>query len=155
MNDATPPTPPPPPDFTPATPAERAALKSISEKFLYGDLLKIIMDEIRQQSVPWGALPEKEQQKVIDRVTERTEKTVREVVRIIASKTRPTVQADVESVTFKDGVKVTLTFSKAAADRHAIADSAGRNVLLVLPDYESALGGDVPIADKDQPGLNL
>lgn len=137
------------------SPFENAALKGVSEKFLFGDLLKIMMAEIRQISIPWGALPEKEQQKVIDRVTERTEEVVREVVRIIASAARPTVQADVESVMFKDGVKVTLTFSKAAADRHAIADAAGSQVLLVLPNYGAALGGDAPKADKDQPELSI
>lgn len=136
-----------------ATPAEKEALKTVSEKFLFGDLLKFMLDEIRQQSVPWGALPEKEQQKVIDRVRERTEKTVREVVQIIAGKARPTAQAEIESVLFKDGVKVVLTFSKSAADRHAIADAAGNSVLLVLPDYEAVLGGDVPKAEPNQPEL--
>lgn len=132
---------------------ETAALKSVTEKFLFGDLLKFTMDEIRQLSVPFAVLPEKEQQKVIDRVRERTEKTVKEVVRIVAGKARPTVQADIESVLFKDGVKVTLTFNKSAGDRHAIADAAGSAVLLILPDYEPVLGGDVPKADKDQPEL--
>lgn len=75
------------------------------------------------------------------------------LVQIIAGKTRPTAQAEIESVLFKDGVKVVLTFSKSAADRHAIADAAGNSVLLVLPDYESVLGGDAPKADKDQPEL--
>lgn len=81
-----------------STPAEQQALKSVSEKFLF---LKFMMDEIRQQAVPWGALPEKEQQKVIDRVRERTEKTVREVVQIIAGKARPTAQAEIESVLWR------------------------------------------------------
>lgn len=132
---------------------ERKALSTISERFLFGDLQKMIIGEIKQQQIPWGALPEKEQQKVIDRVTESAEKAVREVVRIIAGKARPIVEADVESVTFKDGVKVTLTFSRSAADRHAIADSAGQMVLLVLPNYDEVLGGEAPKADKDQPAL--
>jgi len=136
-----------------STPAEREALKSISEKFLFGDLLKFMMGEIRQQAVPFNVLTEKEQQKFFYRVTERTEKTVREVVQIIAGKARPTAQAEIESVLFKDGVKVVLTFSKSAADRHAIADAAGNSVLLVLPDYEAVLGGDGPKAEKDQPEL--
>lgn len=132
---------------------EQAALKAISEKFLFGDLQKIIIGEIKQLSLPWSTLPEKEQRKVIDRVAERTEKCVREVVAIIACKARPTVQADIESVLFKDGVKVTLSFPKSAADRHAIADAAGASVFLVLPDYASVLGGEGPKAEKDQPSL--
>jgi hypothetical protein len=70
---------------------EQAALKAVSEKFLFGDLQKVIIGEIKQLVLPWSTLPEKEQQKVIDRVAERTEKAVREVVAIIAGKTRPTV----------------------------------------------------------------
>lgn len=132
------------------TPNEAAAVKAISEKFMFGDLLKFMIGEIKLLSVPWATLPEKEQQKVIDRITERTEKTVKECVRIIASKTRPTVQADIESVLFKDGVKVVLAFSKWAGDRHAIADAAGGSVLLILPDYEPVLGGDPPAAEKNQ-----
>lgn len=136
-----------------STPNEQAALKSISEKFLFGDLQKLIIGELKQLSLPWSTLPEKEQQKVIDRVAERTEKSVREVVHIIAGKARPTVIADNESVLFKDGVKVTLTFSKSAGDRHAIADASGASVLLVLPDYDSVLGGEGPKAEADQPSL--
>jgi hypothetical protein len=135
------------------TDSERKALKEISERFLFGDLQKMIIGEIKQQVVPWGALPEAEQQKVINRVAEHTEKAIREVVQIIAGKARPTVIASVESVTFKDGVKVALTFPRSQGDRHAIADAQGSDVLLVLPDYESALGGDAPKAEKDQPEL--
>jgi hypothetical protein len=135
------------------TNGEAKALLAISEKYLFGDLMKFMVGEIRQLSVPFATLPEKEQQKVIDRVTERTEKTVKECVRIIAGKGRPTVQADIESVLFKDGVKVVLGFSKAAGDRHAIADAAGGAVLLILPDYEPVMEGALPKADKDQPSL--
>lgn len=132
---------------------EATKVRTISEKFLFGDLLKFMVGELKQMSIPWGALPEKDQQRIIDRLQERTASTVREVVEIIAGKARPTVQASIESVLFKDGVKVTLTFSKFQVDRHAIADASGGAVLLVLPDYEAALGGDAPKADKDQAEL--
>ena len=129
---------------------EAAYVAEVSEKFLFGDLQKLIIGEMKLLAAPWDKTPEKEQKKVIDRVKERTEKAVREVVAIIAGKARPTVSADIESVLFKDGVKVTLTFSRAEADRHAIADASGGCVLLVLPDYASALGGEPPKAEKDQ-----
>lgn len=132
---------------------EREHIRAISEKFMFGDLLKFMVSEIKQLSVPWCILPESDQQRIINRLTERTESTVREVVQIIAGKARPTVQASIESVRFKDDVKVTLTFSKFQVDRHAIADAAGSGVLLVLPEYDEVLGGDVPKADKDQPEL--
>jgi hypothetical protein len=132
---------------------ERMALTAISEKFLFGDLLKFMLAEIRELSVPFKVLTEKQQQAVIDRIRERTQDTVKEVVRIVGGKARPVVEAQIESVLFKDGVKVTLTFGKSAGDRHAIADAAGDVVLLILPRYDEVLGGDVPRADKDQPEL--
>lgn len=136
-----------------STENERKALTAISEKFMLGDLLKFMVGEIKSLSVPWGALPEKDQQKVIDRLTEKTTDTVRECVRVIAAKARPTVEADIESVLFKDGVKVTLTFSKTQGDRHAIVDAAGGAVLLILPDYAAVEAGDGPQAQKDQAEL--
>ena len=133
--------------------SETKALHEISEKFMLGSLLKLMIGEIKLQSVPWGALPENEQQIVINRVTARCEKAIRETVQIIASKARPSVIANVESVMFKDGVKVTLTFPKSMSDRHAIADAAGDDVLLVLPQYDEVLQGDKPKADKNQSEL--
>jgi hypothetical protein len=132
---------------------EREALTSISEKFLFGDLLKMMVNEIRSLSVPFSVLTEAQQQQIIERVRLRTEQSVREVVRIITGKARPVVEAQIESVLFKDGVKVQLTFSRQQGDRHALADAAGDSVLLVLPQYGEVLGGDVPRADKDQPEL--
>jgi hypothetical protein len=79
------------------TPNERKALTEISEKFLFGDLLKFMLDEIRELSVPFKVLTERQQQTVIERIKERTENTVKEVVRIVGGKARPVVEAQIES----------------------------------------------------------
>jgi len=130
-----------------ATP-ENVTPEITSARFLTGDLIKVCVAEIRQQQIPWGALPEKEQQKVIDRVTDVCSKASREAVKIIAGLGRPSVQAEIESVTFKDGIKVVLTMSKSQAERHAIADAQGDGVLLVLPDYDAVAGGEPPKPDR-------
>lgn len=131
----------------------RKTTSEISEQFLLGDLLKLLMGEIKQLDAPFASLPEKRQKQIAERVQERAKAGVEEVVRIVAGKGRPVVRASIESVLFKDGVKVTLTFGRQQADRHAIADAAGAGVLLVLPQYELALEGGGAKDDKAQPAL--
>lgn len=125
----------------------------ISEKFLLGDLLKVVMQEIRQMPFAWATLPEKDQQKIIDRVTDKAREAVRQTVKIIAADARPHLVADVEQVVFKDGIKAVLSIAKQAADRHELSDAVGQMVLIVLPHVEKHLGGEKPEADKDQPDL--
>jgi hypothetical protein len=127
----------------------------ISEKFLLGDLLKVVMQEMRTMPFSWAMLPEKDQQKIIDRVKEKTEEAVRQTVKMIAADARPHLVADVESVTFKDGIKAVLSVAKQAADRHELSDAVGTMVLIVLPHIEKHLGGEAPKADKDQPDLPI
>lgn len=143
------------PSIHPAEDVEHAPPLISSARFLTGDLIKVCIEQLRQQQVPWGALPEKEQQETIDRVTVVCSKAAREAVKIIAGLGRPAVQAEIESTTFKDGIKVVLTMSKQQADRHAIADATGSGVLLVLPKYDAIAGGAPPKADPDQPRLDL
>jgi len=134
------------------TPSEA---RQISEKFLLGDLIRVFMTEFKSMPpVSFGMLPEAEQKKIIDRVTQALTEAVRETVQIIAATGRPAVQADIESVLFKDGIKVVLKMSKHMADRHHIADAEGQGVMLVLPMYEQHLGGDMPKADPDQLSFN-
>lgn len=126
---------------------------TISEKFLMGDLIKAVMQEMRQMPFAWATLPEKDQQKIIDRVTDRTREAVRQAVKIIAADARPHLVADVEQVVFKDGIKAVLSIAKQAADRHELSDAVGTMVLIVLPHVEKHMGGEPPKADKDQPDL--
>lgn len=127
--------------------------KDISERFMFGDLLKAIIFEIKQMQVAWGMMSEKDQQKVLDRLEDRTKEIVMQTVRVIAGKARPTVEADIEQVVFKDGIKVTLIMSKQQAERHAISDAVGGRVLLILPVYDEVLGGDIPLPTPDQADL--
>lgn len=135
--------------------AERAATKEISTQFLLGDLLKFMMTEIRQLETPFGQLNESDQMWFISRLENRTRNVVRQCVDIIIGKGRPAARATIESVLFKDGIKVTLTMSKSEADRHAIADAQSEVVALVLPNYGEITAGDIPKADKDQSELPI
>lgn len=125
----------------------------ISQKFLLGDLIKVAMQEIKGMPFAWGALPEKDQQKVIERITDKFTAAVRQAVMHIAADGWPHLVADVDSVTFKDGIKCQLTVAKQSADRHELADATGTVVLIVLPNIQKHLEGDIPKATPDQPEL--
>lgn len=136
--------------------AEKAEFESgsaISRRFLLGDLTKAVMREIQEIQIPWGALDEKGQQKVIDRVGQHVKEAVRKVVDIIVADGKMAEQVVIESVLFKDGVKLVVQMSKLAEGRHAIADAAGGRALLVLPDADKYMKGDAPKASPDQPDL--
>lgn len=131
----------------------QVATRLLAAKWLVGDLSKIVVDELKAQQLPWSTLPEESQAKAIARIVESVKTSVRKAVMLIATVNRPSAHAEIESVLFKDGIKVQLTMSKQMADRHAIADAQGRSILLVLPDYEATEGGDAPKAEKNQADL--
>lgn len=127
----------------------------VSEKFLLGDIIAASMREVKQMPFAWGVLPEKDQQKVIDRMAANVTEAVRQAVLIIAADARPHLVADVEGVTFKDGIKAVLQIAKQSADRHELADAVGTMVMIVLPHIEKHLGGEPPKAEPDQRGLDI
>lgn len=134
--------------------AERAAAEAearvLSGRFMWGELCDCIVDELKRQVVPWGAIPESQQNETIQRIGERVRKVTIQAIDIIAGANRPTVTAEVAKVTFGNGIQVALKLSKLQPDRHAIADATGRACLLVLPEYDYILDGDAPRADSDQ-----
>lgn len=125
----------------------------IAERFLFGDLMKFMVQEIRQLPMGWQVLPEKQQKEVLDRMEGRTDEAVRRVVQIIAANDRPHILATLDSVTFKDGISMKLDISKLAANRHELADAQGGVVMIVLPKVDDHFGGDRPKPQADQPPL--
>lgn len=126
---------------------------SISRRFLLGDLVKHVMREIQDMQVPWGSLPEKNQAVIIERVTANVKEAVRKVVDLIASEGKVAEKIIIESVTFKDGVKIVAQMGKLAEGRHPIADAAGGAALLVIVDAEKFMKGDPPKPQPDQPDM--
>lgn len=118
------------------------------------DLLEALVLEIKLQRKPWDALPQAEQDSVIERLRKRTETNVRKALGVIVSDERPVLPATVESVTFKDGIKATLKISKYAQARHDLADKEGSNVIVVIVDPAEYMKGVHDIkGDPDQADL--
>lgn len=117
-------------------------------------LLKALLNEIRQLPKPWEQTPEREQEVVIDRLRKAVETVVRNTVLTIAAGSYPRIPAEVDSVTFKDGVKAVLKLPKGHDGTHALADSQGGQAIVVLASHAEFVDGMHKVrGDADQPDM--
>lgn len=130
--------------------------RRVARETLLGDLMLVVVDELKAARDVWQRLSQDEQDEAIERLKRRLTETVRECVRIISSGDRPTIPAQVVQVVFKDGIKATLALSKGNSRRHDLADSVGAQVLVVVPDHVDYEGGtDQVKSEPDQRNLDL
>ncbi len=139
--------------MTNPTTAEREEAVELSGRFLHGELTTLVVDEFKRMIVGWDAMTQQMQDEKISRTGKRIAEITKETVNILAGMGRPTVLGEVDSATFKGGVKVVVKLSKLQRDRHYIADAQGQAVLLVLPAYDEILNGDMPKGRPDQASL--
>lgn len=95
-------------------------------------LLKALLTEIHQLQKPWQNTPMDQQRDVIERLRLQVEDAVKSACLTIAARGSKVVQASVESVTFKDGVKAVLQLSRGNPATHELADATGGSVLIVI-----------------------
>jgi len=128
----------------------------LASKTLGKDLLSGVVQELKQLKKPWQNTPEGEQRDAIGRLKDRIETAIEKAVKIIASENRPTLEAVVDTVTFKDGVKAVLQMRRGTEAAHNLADAQGESVLIVISGAESYTGGmDRIKPEKDQGSLAL
>ena len=129
----------------------------VAEETFIGDLVSMALDEIKNVPKSWQELSEVDQGMVIDRLQSRVKTAASQAINIIASNNRPTVLANIESITFKAGIKAVLQVMPQAAHRHELADAEGCQVMIVIPHSEQITenGEGMPEADSDQPELGL
>lgn len=149
-NGAATPAPLPPADDDDAPDLDLAA------ETLTGDLRDLILDTLRheQDKRAWHLRSEYEQRETVSRIERAAYEWARKAVELIAAGGRRTIKATIEQVVIKDGIKAVLTMSKFDEMRHALADSQGSAVLIVVADPAEFEGERAPVAIKpDQPGL--
>lgn len=125
---------------------------------LSGDVRDFLVDRIKNLPKVWAEMTQEEQIAIIDAAIMAGNAMVRKAVRLIAEDGRPTITAQCESVTVKDGIKAVLTLSKSDPLRHALTDSQGQSVLIVVVDSENYIGsrGDLkPDAPPTEPELPI
>lgn len=128
--------------------------RELAREFMLGEVMAAAMRQLRALDKPWLRLPEQKQKDVIDEVRDSVSVAIRQAVEIIATDDRTRFTAQVESVTFKDGVKAVLTMANTMAS-HELADVQGGRVYVVIEDPNRYTQGStaVPKADPDQPAL--
>lgn len=128
--------------------------QDIARDFLLGDVMAAAMKQLRALDKTWLRLPEAGQKAVLREVQEDVRSAIERAVEIIATDDRTRFVAQVESVTFKDGVKAVLTMANTMAS-HELADTAGGRVFVVIEDPAryTYSGANMPKAEPDQPAL--
>jgi hypothetical protein len=121
--------PPEPGAPRPAAPPDHL---EVAAETLLGDLIGGALEELRVLPQVWAKLPEVEQAIVIDRLTRKFQTAVKQAIPIIASRNTEHLDATVESVTCKNGLKAVLKMSSQNPARHALIDHVGEQVLLVV-----------------------
>lgn len=123
---------------------------SIAAETMLGDLMALVVDELKALPRPWQQLAQVDQSIVIGRAEARCRAAVGACTRLIASRNFPSVGATVESVTFKGGVKAVLTMHKSDG-AHQLADEEGGTVRIVFASAEEFAGTKTaPKAEPDQ-----
>ncbi len=128
---------------------------TVASQFLLGELIKAATKQLKELAVTWRSMSQEEQEKVLEKVQDDCEAAVRKAVTCIATGNRVNFRAEVKSVQFleKSEVKAQLIMFNAP-EAHALADTAGRSVMVVIEDGSSYLEvGDALEGDPDQYSL--
>lgn len=100
-------------------------------------LLQSLLLEIRALPDCWQKMSEDQQAESLDHLCRAIDTAVTAAIVTLAAGEMATIRAEVERVTFKDGVKAVFTVQKDSPYRHDLADAQGNNVLIVLEDIKS------------------
>lgn len=122
----------------------------IATETMHGDIVQLVIDELKAAPDVWQKLSQNAQGLVIDRVQRRGGDAIKQAVYAIAAQGRDTVAADLEQITAKDGIKAVLTLSKNDPQRHSLLDAVGKPVLLVVASAAEFMGGEMPKAESEQ-----
>lgn len=120
------------------------------------DLLQALVQEIKLLPDVWPKLSQKKQDDVIERLRKRVITNVQMATHLIASDGRICVQAELEQITVKDGIKGVIIMSKNDPHRHLIMDAQGKTVLLAVADAEDHMGEIAAVrGEPDQRAMDL
>lgn len=139
----------------PAIPFAPAPLH-VARETMHGDLMALVLDELKAAPDVWQKLGETEQAEVIERVRQRTRDAIAECVGLIASEGFTRLRAKVEAIAVKADIKATLSLVPNGNALHELVEAQGTHVYLVLADPSTFTGGAEAIRpDPDQGALTL
>ena len=127
----------------------------IAESTFVGDLMRVVVDILKAAPKTWQELSETEQETYLNSIEAQVKHVSQKAIRILSSAGRTSLVAEVDSVTFKDGVKAVMKLPKCLPGVYDLADAEGQEVLIVVSGAEALLHShDLPEADPDQPAFD-
>lgn len=128
----------------------------LARETMHGDLMQLVVEELRWLPDVWQRVSESKQEEIIDRVRKRVADAVRQAIELIATNGRTAIPAKLEQVTVKDAIKGVVVVSKDETSRHDLTDAVGRAVMIVVTDPDDEFSGDHDDvkADPDQRGFD-
>ena len=131
----------------------KEAVAAIARETMTGDLRDCILDFLKHDKnpLPWNMQGEGAQRETVEKVTKAVQSAVEKVVHIISADARPTIVATLKKVTIGDETKAEVSIGKTNPLRHALFDSQGQEVLIVVTDAAPYEGEKAPVKiDPDQ-----
>lgn len=149
------------------TPAQRAVLAKAKKdglkpseqasEFLLHDVVEACLSQLRNYSVAWKNLSEKEQDASIHSLTDSLKESVTDAVRLIMAAGASAIPFKLKSLTIDGKLKVTGHVEGDHPERHALTDKAHdkSEILLILSPRDYFEGLDTIQGEKDQKALPL
>lgn len=129
---------------------------SMTASTIGADLLAALVQEVKLLPDVWPKLSQTKQDDIIERLRKRVIHNVQMATHLIASDGRICVQAELEQITVKDGIKGVIIMSKNDPHRHLIMDAQGKTVLLAVADAEDHMGEIAAVrGEPDQRAMDL
>ena len=125
----------------------------IARETMTGDLRDCMLDFLKHEKnpLPWNMQTEEQQRNAIEKVTAAVKHSVEKAVAIIAADGRAVIQATVDQVTVKEGIKAVLSLGKTDPLRHDLVDAQGDVVLVVVANKDAYEGErKAALPDPDQ-----
>lgn len=149
------------------TPAQRAIIAKAKKdglkpseqasEFLLHDVVEACLSQLRNYSVAWKNLSEKEQDASIKSLSDSLKESVTDAVRLIMSAGASAIPFKLKSLTIDGKLKVTGLVEGDHPERHALTDKAHdkSEILLILSPRDYFEGLDAIHGEKDQKSLPL
>lgn len=127
----------------------------IARDTMTGDLRDCLLDFLKHEKnpLPWNMQGEEQQRETIAKVEKAVNLAVEKAVRIIASEGRTIVEGLLKKFDAADSgaIKLTVTIGSNHPLRHAVLDSRGKPILLVVAGHDEYVGEKAPVKiDPDQ-----
>jgi hypothetical protein len=129
--------------------------EALSEKILIGELMQLVVDELKAAPMAWQKLTEAKQSEVIFRIQQRVEDMVREAVGVLAAGDRMQVKGAIESITYKGGAKVVIKVARSEEGCADLGMCQGKTAIVAIVDMARYGGAERVKPDPQQQVLDV